>query len=112
MVVDDTLTALIQSAGMPLGGGAILGFASGYALKEIAKFIALALGVLALLLGFLEYQRWISVNWITVENQTSSLMTHAAHKTYTITQQMGHEIPIGLGLIGFLPGLAICFSKG
>ena len=31
-------------------------------------------------------------------------MAHAAHKAYVITQQMGHEIPISLGVIGFMPG--------
>ena len=33
-------------------------------------------------------------------------MTHAANKIAAVTSQMGHEIPIGLGVIGFMPGLA------
>jgi len=43
------------------------------------------LGAIALFLGYLEYQRWISVNWAIVENQTQMFMTHAAHKAYVIT---------------------------
>lgn len=111
-MVADTITTLMQSGGMPLLGGGLFGIAAGYALKKIAKFVMLGLGILALILGYLEYQKWISVNWHIVENQTSTLMSHAAHKAYVVTQQLGHEIPIGLGLIGFLPGLAIGFANG
>jgi hypothetical protein len=52
------------------------------------------------LIGYLEYQRWITVNWTILENQTSTVMTHAANKAYIITQQMGHCIPVGLGGYG------------
>jgi hypothetical protein len=66
----------------------------------------------SLLLGYLEYQKWISVNWVTVENQTSTMITHAANKIATVTQHMNHEIPIGVGLLGFVPGLVLGLSKG
>ena len=95
----------------PLAGGGALGFAVGYALKKITKFVVIGLGLIALLLGYLVH-KWISVNWAIVENQTSAMMTHATHKAYIVTQQMGHEIPIGLGAVGFMPGLAMGFAKG
>jgi hypothetical protein len=47
-----------------------------------------------------------------VKDQTSTIMTHAAHKAYSVTQQMGHEIQIGLGIAGFLPGMALGFANG
>ena len=47
-----------------------------------------------------------------VENQSSAFMTHAAHKAYAIIQNMSHEIPIGLGVIGFMPGLAAGLLRG
>ena len=59
------------------------------------KLAFIGLGLLVLLIGLLEYQRWITVNWSIVKNQTSVLMTHAANKIATITQHMNHEIPIG-----------------
>lgn len=111
-MVANTITTLMQSGGMPLLGGGLLGVAAGYALKKIAKFVILGLGLIALILGYLEFQKWISVNWTVVENQTSTLMSHTAHKAYIITQQMGHEIPLGLGVVGFLPGLFVGFMKG
>jgi uncharacterized membrane protein (Fun14 family) len=107
-MIDQTLI----SFGFPLIGGGILGLAASYALKKIMKLAFIGLGLLALLLGYLSYQHWISVNWVTVEHQTSTLMTHAANKITTVTQNMGHEIPIGLGLVGFVPGLALGFVRG
>jgi len=90
---------LISSAGAPLG--CLLGYSVGWAIKKIMKLAFIGLGLLVLLIGLLEYQRWITVNWSIVENQTSVLMTHAANKIATITQHMNHEIPVGMGLLGF-----------
>ena len=72
----------------------------------------IGLGLLVLLIGLLEYQRWITVNWSIVKNQTSVLMTHAANKVATITQHMNDEIPVGMGLLGFEPGVLLGFYKG
>src|SRR5215467_300951 len=110
MVVD--LTTFATSAGFPLMGGGLIGFSISYALKKIMKLAFIGLGLLALLLGYLSYQKWILVNWATVENQSSTMMEHAAHKVYVVTQQMGHSIPIGAGLMGFVPGVCLGFLKG
>src|SRR5215469_11502323 len=105
-------TQVLISSGFPLVGGGVLGFAAGYALKKIMKLAFIGLGLLSLLLGYLSYQKWISVNWGTVENQTSTMTSHAVHKVHVVTQQMGQEIPIGLGVIGFMPGLAFFGTGG
>jgi len=83
------------SSSFPLVGGGLLGFAVGYALKKIIKLVFIGLGLLILLIGFLEYQRWITVNWNIAEVQTSTIMSHAANKIAVVTQSMGHEIPMG-----------------
>jgi len=98
----------ISSAGVPLMGGGLLGFSVGWAIKKIMKLAFIGLGLLVLLIGLLEYQRWITINWSIVENQTSVSMTHAANKVAT----MNHEIPIGIGLLGFAPGVLLGFYKG
>jgi len=90
----------------------LLGFSVGWAIKEIMKLAFIGLGLLVLLIRLLEYQRWITINWSIVENQTSVLMTHAANKIATITQHMNHEIPVGMGLLGFAPGVLLGFFKG
>ena len=61
---------------------------------------------------FLEYKHWISVNWTVTENQSSAIMTHIANKIATVTQHMNHEIPIGVGILGFMPGLVLGLYKG
>lgn len=97
---------------IPLAGGGLLGFAVGYAIKKILKLALIAIGILILFLGYLEYNKWISPNWTIIENQTQGMMTHILGTANTITQHIGREIPIGLGLIGFIPGLAIGLLKG
>jgi uncharacterized membrane protein (Fun14 family) len=111
-MIDPVSTQTLMSVGTPLLGGGMLGFCLGWAIKKVMKLAFLAIGLVALLLGYLEMQKWISVNWTTVENQTSTMMTSGAHKAYIVTQHMSHVIPIGLGAVGFLPGLAIGMAKG
>lgn len=106
------IASLISSAGFPLVGGCALGFGVGYLLKKLLKVAIIIMAARVLLLGYPEYQKLISVNWAIVENQTSTLMTHAANKAYQVTQQMSHQISQGIGLGAVLPGLAIGFAKG
>ena len=108
-MIDQTQNLI--SAGAPLVGGGLLGFATGFAIRKIMKLAFIGLGLLMLVLGFLEYKHWISVNW-TVENQSSAIMTHVANKIATVTQHMNHEIPIWMDLLGFAPGVLLGFYKG
>jgi uncharacterized membrane protein (Fun14 family) len=87
MVVDSTLisTQALISAGAPLAGGSLLGLAAGYALKKVMKFALIGFGLLILTIGFFRYKHWILVNWGIVENQTSVIMSHIAHKAYVVT---------------------------
>jgi len=105
MVVDPTQSLISLSA--PLVGGGLLGFAAGYALMKIMKLALIGFGLLILAIGYLEYKHWITVNWMTVETQTSTIVSHAANKIAVVTQSMSHEIPIGLGVVGFIPGIGI-----
>jgi hypothetical protein len=52
------------------------------------------------------------VNWTIAENQSSAFMTHSVNKISVITQHMGHEIPIAVGVLGFVPGLVLGLYKG
>ena len=63
-------------------------------------------------IGYLEYKLWILVNWTVAENQSSAILTHLASKIVTVTQHMNHEIPIGVSVLGFMPGLALGLHKG
>ena len=109
-LIDQTQNLI--SAGTPLVAGGLVGFATGFAIRKIMKLVFIGLGLLALVLGFLEYKHWISVNWTVTENQSSAILTHLANKIATVTQQINHEIPIGMGLLGFAPGVLLGFYKG
>ena len=102
---------LISSA-FPLAGGGAIGFGVGYVIKKLMKLAFIGLGLVMLVLGYLEYKHWISVNWTVTENQSSAIMTHIANKIATVTQHMNHEIPIGVGVLGFMPGLVLGLYKG
>ena len=109
MMIDQT--QLISSA-FPLVGGGAIGFGVGYVIKKLMKLAFIGLGLVMLVLGFLEYKHWISVSWTVAENQSSAILTHLANEIATVTQHMNHEIPIGVGLLGFIPGLVLGLYKG
>jgi uncharacterized membrane protein (Fun14 family) len=109
-LIDQTQNLI--SAGTPFVGGSLLWFATGFAIRKIMKLVFIGLGLLMLVLAFLEYKHWISVNWTVAENQSSTIMTHIANKIATVTQHMNHELPIGVGVLGFMPGLVLGLYKG
>jgi hypothetical protein len=76
------------------------------------KLAFTGLGLIMLVLGFLEYKHWISVNWTVAENQSNVIMTHVGNRIAAVKQHMNHEIPIGIGLFGFVPGVLLGFYKG
>jgi uncharacterized membrane protein (Fun14 family) len=57
------------SAGAPLVGGGAIGFGVGYVIKKLMKLAFIGLGLVMLVLGYLEYKHWISVNLTVTENQ-------------------------------------------
>jgi uncharacterized membrane protein (Fun14 family) len=105
-------TQNLISAGTPLVGGGLVGFVTGFAIRKIMRLVFIGLGLLMLILGFLENKHWISVNWTVAENQSSAIITNVANKITTVTQHMNHEIPIGVGVLGFMSGLVLGFYKG
>jgi uncharacterized membrane protein (Fun14 family) len=100
------------SSAFPLVGGSAIGFGVGYVIKKLMRLAFIGLGLVMLVLGYLEYKHWISVNWTVTENQSTAILTHLANKIATVTQHMNHEIPIGVGVLGFMPGLVLGLYKG
>jgi uncharacterized membrane protein (Fun14 family) len=56
------------------GGGLLLGYLAGKAVKVVAKITAIIIGLFILGLAYLSYRGWIDVHWRTVEEQTQSAM--------------------------------------
>jgi uncharacterized membrane protein (Fun14 family) len=97
------------SSVFPLVGGGAIGFGVGYVIKKLMKLAFIGLGLVMLVLGFLEYKQWISVNWTVTGNQSTAILTHLSNKIGTVTQ---HEIPIGVGVLGFCTRSGVGPRKG
>lgn len=58
-----------------LGFGALAGFAAGYALKKVGKLLAIALGLLFVVLQVLAYYGFVQVDWGAVQRQVDPLLS-------------------------------------
>ncbi len=85
-------TQYLISAGTPLVAGGLVGFATGFAIRKIMNLVFIGLGLLALVLGFLEYKHWISVNWTVAENQSNVIMTHVANRIAAVARYIGATV--------------------
>ena len=57
-----------------LGVGGVAGFAVGYALKKVGKLLAVAVGLLFVVVQLLAYQGFLTVNWGEVEARVDPLL--------------------------------------
>lgn len=97
----DVITALIFQA----GGGLILGFAAGYALKKMVKILLLALGVFTLGLVVLAYYGIVSVNWDKLALLVERAISGAQATTYSVQSFILASVPFaGAFTAGFILG--------
>jgi uncharacterized membrane protein (Fun14 family) len=87
---------------IPGAASGLFGFAAGYALKKVLKFVIIGIGLLSLVIAYLD--------WPIVENQTTAIAEHIASKGYAMTQHIGTEL--GVGAAGFSIGLLIGLARG
>jgi uncharacterized membrane protein (Fun14 family) len=55
-----------------VGGGFLAGALAGYALKKVIKIVAVIVGLFIAVLAYLEYQRIIQVDWISLQALSQS----------------------------------------
>lgn len=74
-----------EQAAFQIGGGALVGYVTGWGLKKIlkivAKIVAIALAAFFSALLYLEVQKIVTVNWKEIENQTSNALGSIANTT-------------------------------
>lgn len=58
-----------------LGFGAVAGFAAGFALKKVGKLVAIAVGLLFVVVQVLAYYGFISINWTAVQSSVDPMFT-------------------------------------
>lgn len=89
------------------GAGGI-GFGVGYAIKKVAKWIAVVLGLFFMGLAYMDYNGWVKVNWQAVSNSTNAAATNGMHQVITIVnhtaiQVQNHVANSGVNEIGLFP---------
>lgn len=94
-----------------LGVGGIAGFAVGYALKKVGKLLAVAVGLLFVVVQLLAYQGFLTVNWGEVEARVDPLLQ---------TDSLGSAWESLLAILthnlvfagAFVPGLLVGLRRG
>jgi uncharacterized membrane protein (Fun14 family) len=99
-----------------VGGGFLIGFVTGYAIKKVIKLAAVIVGLFISALAYLEYQRILDVDWHKVQaisqNEIDWVADALTHVSTTIgTSHPGTVSNIGIPLVssvsvGFVLGLA------
>jgi uncharacterized membrane protein (Fun14 family) len=97
-----------------VGGGFLVGFITGYAIKKVIKLAAVIVGLFIAALAYLEYQRILSVDWHKIQAVSQNGIDWVAltHVPGTIdTSHTGTLSNIGIPLVssvsaGFVLGLA------
>jgi uncharacterized membrane protein (Fun14 family) len=87
----DTLTSLIPH-GLPIVGGGLIGFVLGYICRKLIKITIVGLGLIFALLAFLEYKKWIAVDWAVIQNQTSVFLERSSQQMLSVVNSTATEL--------------------
>jgi hypothetical protein len=71
------------------------------------------------LIAFLQYKRWIAVDWATVQNQSSTFLQHSTQQVLNAVdnaaQTLEHHLDVSyplLGVTGLVPGFILGVIRG
>jgi len=103
----DIVSVFGPPAALFFGAGGI-GFVFGYAVKKVAKILAVVLGLFFIGLAYMDYNGWVKVNWQAVSNSTNAAATSGMHQVITIVnhtaiQVQNHVASSGVNEIGLFP---------
>jgi|ERR1041385_3662472 uncharacterized membrane protein (Fun14 family) len=99
-----------------MGGSGILGFMTGYAIKKVLRIVIIIGGLVAALLGYLEWKNMITVNWNVVSHETYTAANSTIQTVQGIAEHVNDKVSgidsgvtIGIGgtmfFVSFLYGL-------
>jgi uncharacterized membrane protein (Fun14 family) len=94
-----------------LGFGAVAGFAAGFALKKVGKLMAVAVGLLFVVLQVLAYYGFISINWGVVQSSVDPMLTPNAlgGAWHTVLSVLTYNIAFAAA---FVPSLVWGLKRG
>lgn len=94
-----------------LAFGGVAGFVAGYALKKVGKMVALALGLIFVVIQLLAWSGFLSVNWGAVQDSVDPLLqSQSLERSWRgLVQVLTHNIPFAAA---FIPGLLLGIRRG
>jgi uncharacterized membrane protein (Fun14 family) len=112
----EKLSVELGIAATSLGGGFFGGIVIGYALKKVAKLMAVVVGLFLAGLAYLQYQGIASMNWnrlqVISQDAANSIINASQHGIPGLVTQHGFD-SWGIPLTGGAAmGFAIGFMKG
>lgn len=123
----DIVSVFGPPAAIFFGAGGI-GFVVGYAVKKVAKIIAVVVGLFFMGLAYLDYQGWAKIDWGKISNSTSAAVHNGLNQTITIMNhtaiQVQHHSAVAhsgvneialfplVGAMGLMGGLIYGLQKG
>lgn len=100
----------LQQLGLEFGGGALIGGLIGFAVKKVAKLVAVIIGLELALFKFLESRRIITVDWETLTAGAVKAGESAASSTPpSWIMTFLSTLSVGAGFTG---GFLLGFKKG
>lgn len=105
MMPGDPLYGLV----LQLGAGGAIGFLAGYAIKKLAKLVAVGLGLLILLLMALNYYGIIEVRWTQLIGIGEEALEWLSQHYTTMASFAVQNMPFAGG---FAAGLVLGFKAG
>jgi uncharacterized membrane protein (Fun14 family) len=88
--------------------GGVAGFAAGYAVKKIGRFVAVILGLIFILVQVLASTGYISIDWTRVQKDTEPLLQQDNVKSAwdAMLAVLTNNLPFGASFTaGFLLGI-------
>jgi uncharacterized membrane protein (Fun14 family) len=108
----------LSSFGGTIIGGFVAGILIGYAVKKIAKIVAVVVGLFFAGIAYLQYQQIFNINWNKLQADSQNALSTLANATTQIPgfKNMDHNMALsnlGIPLTGSMSmGFAIGFLKG
>jgi uncharacterized membrane protein (Fun14 family) len=98
----DLVSVFGPTAALFFGAGGV-GFVVGYAVKKVAKIIAVIVGLFFVGLAYLDYNGWAKIDWMKISNATSSAAQNGVNEI---------SLSPTVGAMGLMGGLIYGLQNG
>jgi len=100
---------VVEQLAFQIGVGGILGFSTGYAIKKIAKFLLLVVGVFMAILLYLDYSGIITINYNRLAEVSYNIIQIISSKASGLQEYIKSQIPFAAS---YTAGLILGLKKG